>query len=335
MKIYILALNGVFDTGLATVLDTFSTANELAEMTSLKCTTFDVTVVGVEENVCTSQGLTVPVASINGIPIPDWVIIPAIGYKMPNLLQKALSRPDIAKAANLLNNWSEKGVSTAAACVGTFILGESGLLDYQEATTTWWLAPFFRQRYPKVYLDETRVIVRSSKFLTAGAAVSHIDMALWLIRQTSPDLAALVAKYLIFDTRPSQAIFIIPDHLAHTDPLVKKFERWARNHLAEGFLLEDAAQATATSKRTLARRIRQVLGKTPLSYFQDLRIEQAVHLLETTDKNVDEIALMVGYSDGVTLRTLLRRKLGRGVRELRSNRCSDSNEEIFYSKEKK
>lgn len=319
MKIYVLALNGVFDTGLATVLDTFSTANELAQMTAIKCPPFDVTVVGVEDNVHTSQGLSVPIVPVNDTSLPDWVVIPAIGYKMPSLLQKALNRSDIVDATNLLRDWSKKGVSTAAACIGTFILGESGLLDNQEATTTWWLAPFFRQRYPKVHLDETRVIVRSAQFLTAGAAVSHIDMALWLVRQTSPELAALVAKYLIFDTRPSQAIFIIPDHLAHSDPLVKNFERWARTHLAEGFSLENAAQATLTSKRTLARRIQQVLGKTPLSYFQDLRIEQAVHLLETTDKNVDEIALMVGYADGVTLRTLLRRKLGRGVRELRSN----------------
>jgi hypothetical protein len=28
---------------------------------------------------------------------------------------------------------------------------------------------------------------------------------------------------------------------------------------------------------------------------------------------------MVGYADGVTLRALLRRRLGRGVRELRAN----------------
>ena len=30
---------------------------------------------------------------------------------------------------------------------------------------------------------------------------------------------------------------------------------------------------------------------------------------------------MVGYADGVTLRTLLRRRLGRGVRELRDGGC--------------
>jgi transcriptional regulator GlxA family with amidase domain len=177
----------------------------------------------------------------------------------------------------------------------------------------------FRQRYPKVRLDESRLILSSAQFVTAGAALSHLDLALWLIRRVSPELAALAAKYLIVDTRLSQSVYAIPDHLVHADPLVKQFERWARDRLADGFSLEEAARATATSKRTLARRMRQVLGKTPLSYFQDLRVERAVHMLETSNVSIDEIASMVGYADGVTLRTLLRRRLGRGVRELRQN----------------
>ena len=60
-----------------------------------------------------------------------------------------------------------------------------------------------------------------------------------------------------------------------------------------------------------------MLGKSPLDYFQDLRIERAVHLLKTSQAGVDPIATEVGYAEGVTLRALLRRKLGRGVREIR------------------
>src|SRR3974377_2100144 len=114
------------------------------------------------------------------------------------------------------------------------------------------------------------------------------------------------------------------DHLAHADPLVHKFERWARDRLADGFSLAEAARAVGASKRTLSRRINDVLGKTPLSYFQDLRIERAVHLLRTSSDNVERIATAVGYTDGVTLRNLLRRRLGRGVREIRSERAARS-----------
>jgi transcriptional regulator GlxA family with amidase domain len=63
-----------------------------------------------------------------------------------------------------------------------------------------------------------------------------------------------------------------------------------------------------------------VLGKTPLAYFQSLRVERAVHLLKTGDASVDQIAARVGYADGATLRALLRRQLDAGVRQIRGTR---------------
>src|SRR4029078_3603370 len=210
-----------------------------------------------------------------------------------------------------------RGATMTAACIGTFVMAESGLLDHHQATTTWWLAPLFRQRYPRVLLDEYNMIVKSDKCVTAGAALSHIDLALWLVRSVSPSLATLTAKYLIVDSRPSQSAYALTDHLVHSDPLVQRFENWARSRLKQGFSLDEAADAVGTRQRQLARRMQAVLGKSPLSYFQSLRVERAVHLLKTSNASVDEIAARVGYADGVTLRTLLRRRLGYGIREIR------------------
>jgi transcriptional regulator GlxA family with amidase domain len=318
MKITVLALDGVFDTGLATVLDAFGVANELAQMTGRESPRFQVTVTGMRRHVRTALGLRVPVAAAAFRKTPDLVMVPAIGFRMPGPLEQALGRADVRDGLAALRAWAGGGASLAAACVGTFVLAEAGLLDGKQATTTWWLAPMFRQRYPAVELDESRMVVRSGKTITAGAALSHIDLALALIRQASPELASLDARYLVVDARPSQSAYAISDHLVHADPLVERFERWARGQLSHGFSLDEAADALATSKRTLARRLKDTLGKTPLSYFQDLRVERAVHLLKTTDHNIERIAAMVGYADGVTLRTLLRRRLRRGVRELRA-----------------
>ena len=317
MKIWVLALDGVFDTGLATVLDALTTANELAAAQQLAIAPFDVRVVGLRRQVSTAQGLRVPVHALDPDERPDWVVVVAIGTKMPAALTQALQRRDVQQAAQQLRTWHEQGARLAAACIGGFVLAESGLLDGHEATTSWWLAPLFRERYPEVKLTESRMLVHSGDFVTTGAAIAHIDLALWLVRQVSPELAAMTARYLIVDDRPSQAPYVIPDHLAHTDPLVSRFERWARGRLAQGFSLDDAAEALATSKRTLQRRLEAVLGKTPLSYFQDLRVERAVHLLKTSRTDIESIAAQVGYADGVTLRSLLRRRLGRGVRQIR------------------
>jgi transcriptional regulator GlxA family with amidase domain len=316
MRISVLALDGVFDLGLSAVLDAVQTANELIELSDMAVPRFDVQIVGVRKKVTTSQGLTVPVHA-PGMKAPDCVVVPAIGFKMPAPLEAALTRPDIADAVTLLRRWADRGSIVAAACIGTFVVAESGLLDGQHATTTWWLAPLFRRRYPNVSLDESNMIVKSGQFVTAGAALSHIDLALWLVRGVSPELAALTARYLIVDTRPSQSAYALTDHLVHDDPVVQRFERWARARLTRGFSLDEAAKATGASKRTLARHMQNVLGKSPLAYFQSLRIERAVHLLKTGNASVDEIAARVGYADGTTLRTLLRRRLNLGIREIR------------------
>jgi transcriptional regulator GlxA family with amidase domain len=322
MKIDVLIVNGVFDTGLAAVLDAFATANELAIAQGLTSVAFEVTVVGLRRQVRTKQGFTVPVLPAEGRAPADWVVVPAIGEKAPEPLLAALAAPEVRATAQLLRKWANDGAQVAAACIGTFIAAESGVLDKETVTTTWWLAPIFRQRYPRVKLDDRRMLVRSGRVLTAGAALSHMDMSLWLIRQNSPLLAATTARYLIVDSRPTQSAYAMSDHLAHTDPLVQRFERWARDHLADGFSLDEAADAIGASKRTLARRINDVLGKSPLSYFQDLRVERAVHLLRASSDDVEKIAAAVGYADGVTLRNLLRRSLRRGVREIRSERAA-------------
>ena len=313
MQVCVLVLDGVFDTGLATILDTLQTANELAE--GARGEAFRVTVTGLRRRAKTQQGWQVPLSALPRSR-PDIVIVPALGAKSPAALDPALQRKDVSETGALLRTWSRAGTRVAAACTGTFVLAHSGLLDGQRATTTWWLAPYFRERFPLVELEESRMVVDSGGVATAGAALAHIDLALWLVRRRSPALARSVAHFLTFDGRPSQTAYVMQDHLTHADPLVEKFERWARRHLCE-FSLDRAARSVGTSERTLERRLRAVLGKSPLSFVQDLRVEQAIHRLHTTAQSIEEIAEAVGYQDGVTLRTLLRKKTGRGIRELR------------------
>lgn len=318
LRVHVLALEGVFDVGLAAILDGLETANDLAAAGGMPTPRFSVRVVGVRRHVKTGRGFTVPVAQADALRCPDVIVAPALSAKTPETLRATLQRGDVLDAAELLRRRAASGAFVAAACTGTFVVASAALLDGEAATTTWWLAPLFRELFPHVALDESRMLVSSKRVATAGAALAHVDLALWLIRRSSPSLATLTAHYLVTDPRASQAAYAIPDHLAHSDPTVEKFERWARRRLAEGFSLVAAARAVGASERTLARRLRTVLGKSPLGYFQDLRVERAVHLLQTTDASVDEIAGQVGYASGMTLRTLLRRRIGRGVREIRA-----------------
>jgi transcriptional regulator GlxA family with amidase domain len=317
MIVDILALDGVFDTGLAALQDTLAMAAELATEQRVPTAPILTRVVSVRRGVTTANGLKVPTQMASAVSRPDVIVVPALRAKTPQTLAGALGHRDVAKAGTLLRERRTEGVMAAAACTGAFVLAESGLLDGRRATTSWWLGPFFRARYPKVDFDDSRMVVRSDDIVTAGAALAHFDLALWLVRGISPALAAVTARYLMIDPRPSQTAYVIPDHLIHADAVVERFERWARENLIDGFSLDVASRAIGASPRTLARRLRAALGKSPLSYFQNLRVERAVHLLQTTSESVDQIAIQVGYSDAVTLRNLLRRHLGRSISELR------------------
>ena len=317
MRLAILALDGVFDTGLTVLLDVFSTANELMAAQGIARPLFDVQIVGLRLQIRTAHGLTVVAEPVGAIRKPDWVVVPALNRKQPDQLIEALQSGDVREALVHLRAWHAAGIGVAGACIGTFLLAEAGLLDGAEATTTWSLAPLFRKLYPKVRLDDSRMIVAAGRVVTAGAAMGHLDLALWLIRQASPELAARVARFMVIDKRPSQAPYVIPDHLAHADPLVERFEHWARDHLAAGFSLQDAARALSVTPRTLQRRTEAVLGKSPLAFFQDMRVERAQHLV-SIGHDLEAIATEVGYAESGTLRALLRRRLGRGVRELRA-----------------
>jgi transcriptional regulator GlxA family with amidase domain len=319
MRLAILALDGVFDTGLTVLLDTFSTANELAAMQGGGQPLFDVQLVGVRPRIRTGLGLTTAVGPAGAVGNPDWVAVPALNTKQPERLVEALARRDVRDALAHLRAWHGGGARVAGACIGTFLLAEAGLLNGLEATTTWSLAPLFRQRYPQVRLDEARMIVASGRVVTAAAMMGHLDLALWLVQQASPAMAALVARFMLIDRRSSQAGYVIPGYLAQADPLVERFERWARDHLATGFSLPEAASALSVTGRTLQRRTEAVLGKSPLAFFQDIRVERAQYLISIGD-DLESIAGDVGYADPATLRNLLRHRLGRGVRELRAEK---------------
>jgi transcriptional regulator GlxA family with amidase domain len=168
-----------------------------------------------------------------------------------------------------------------------------------------------------VDLDQTRMVISSDGVTTAGAAFGHVDLALAVVRASSPALADLISSYLVVDERPSQSAYTIPSALAQSDPAVTAFERWVRDRLAEPISIPEAARALGMSERTLQRATQRVLGTSPVRFVQDIRVEQAAHLLRSTDFSLEAISRQVGYEHPNTLRVLLRERTGQTTRTLR------------------
>lgn len=319
MRISVLVVDHVFDSGLAAVLDVMACANELRERLAQPPPPWQVTLIGFTDTVQTGAGLTVHTAPVDHAADCDLLLVPAMSERRLDFLLEWVSGPAGAPARDLLITARARRTPLASACAGTFLLAECGILDGLYATTAWWLVPVFRMRYPRVILDHNRMVTSSDGITTAGAAFGHVDLALSVVRRVSPALSDLVAHHLVIDERPSQAAYTMTGTLAESDPMTAALERWAREHLHQSFSIKDAARALGISERTLQRTCRTVLGTSPVRFVQNLRIEQATHLLRTTDQSVETIARRVGYEDCNTLRSLLRERTGRTVSQHR--RC--------------
>ena len=322
-----LVLDGVAESSLGIALDIVSSAARLAEAGLAKVprrlSGLRQRVVSLDGRpVRSGSGRTIAVEgklSLRGIGAADVVVMPGVFGATERSVDRLLARAGIERAADLLARGAEKGALLAASCSATFVLGASGVLDGLRATTTWWLAPSFSRRFPAVELDADRMVVEASHVLTAGSAFAHADLMLALVaRVASPSLAQLAARYLVLDHRPSQARYMVLEHLRVSDPAVQAAERFANANVDRQISLEELARAAAVSPRTLARRIHAMLGMTPNELVQRVRVAHAANLLETTRVSVEEIAGRVGYADAAAFRRVFRRYAGESPRGRRS-----------------
>jgi len=238
----------------------------------------------------------------------ELVIVPGLGTPSADELLRKLKSSACRRAGDMLAGAFERGAALAASCASTFLLADTGLLDGRRATTTWWFAPLFRQRYPAVDLVPEQIVVADWPVATGGAAMAQMDLMLAIVgRFAGPGLAQACANYLLLEERRSQAPFMAITYLAGQDERIAKAEQWVRDNIARDFAIEELAASVALAPRTFARRMAATCGVSPIQFVQRIRLETARFLLETTRLPVDEIARRVGYAEPSTLRRLIRR----------------------------
>jgi transcriptional regulator GlxA family with amidase domain len=100
----------------------------------------------------------IPQDSIDDIEHTDIVFVPNVIVHTPKEL-RALDRRLIGWIAQMHRN----GALISAACGGSLVLAEAGLLKGGEATTHWSHVPVFRQEFPDVRLHEDRILVQTGE----------------------------------------------------------------------------------------------------------------------------------------------------------------------------
>lgn len=209
-----------------------------------------------------------------------------------------------------------RGASLYSACSGALMLAESGLLDGCPATSHWGYQDLFRKQYPKVSFQPQPSLViadHAGRMVTAGGTTSWHDLVLHIIaRHASPGEALRIAKvYLLKWHGEGQLPYAsLVTSAPHADAVVRRCEQWLKVHYKQHDVIQQVIAQAGIAERTLKRRFKAATGCSLMDYVQNLRIEAAKQLLETSELPADDISVEVSYEDPSFFRKLFKRRTG-------------------------
>ncbi|QWF15289.1 GlxA family transcriptional regulator [Lysobacter capsici] len=201
----------------------------------------------------------------------------------------------------------------ASVCSGALLLAEAGVLDGRKATTHWRDLAELRQRYPRVQVEADAIYTRDGAVWTSAGITAGMDLALAMVAADhGMPLALKVAKRMVMVSKRSGGQSQFSRQLDELD-LPDQFAQlaaWVREHLRSRLDVGRLAQQVHMSPRQFGRRFQSVFGTTPQKYIEQLRVEAAKPLLESTRKEFKRIASDCGFASDEAMRRAFVRQLG-------------------------
>jgi transcriptional regulator GlxA family with amidase domain len=210
----------------------------------------------------------------------------------------------------------------ASICLGSFALGEAGLLDGRRATTHWRYAGRLREQFPKSKVDMDKIFIADGQIWTSAGMSAGADLAVGMIESDhGADLARLVARGLVMHHRraggQSQHSALL-DLDTNTDRIQTALT-YAKRNLRMPLEIEDLARAACLSPRQFTRVFRSETGTSPAKAIETLRLESARYLLEQSRLPVEDIAKQAGFGNRERMRRAFARTYGEAPRSIRTN----------------
>ena len=248
-----------------------------------------------------------PHTSIFSIKKTDLIIIPSLNHNYDKAIKENGS------LAEWVFNQYKNGAEVASICTGAFLLASTGMLDGKSCSTHWSAAESFRKHFPKVNLQEDKLITDESGIYTNGGAYSFLNLIIYLVEKFYDRQTAIFCSkvFQIEIDRNTQSVFsIFTGQKMHGDDVVRQAQLYIENHLQEKISIENLSSRFAVGRRNFDRRFIRATGNTPVEYAQRVKIEMAKKAFESTRKTVNEVMYETGYSDLKAFREVFRKITG-------------------------
>ena len=206
-----------------------------------------------------------------------------------------------------------RGAMLSASGAAVFYLAEASAFDDGVASAPWWLERAFKQRYPSVTLDISRIIAEGAGYMCASSSRGEQSLVIRLVEKVlSANVANWLAKQTLVDPYPDgpEPWTVFSPRVLRQDGLVGRAQHWLQQRFSQPVRMADLAADLRVSTRTLERRFQRSLSMSPLDYLQRLRVEAAKHMLARSNRKVDRVAYLVGYSDAAFFKQLFKHEVG-------------------------
>lgn len=105
---------------------------------------------------------------------------------------------------------------------------------------------------------------------------------------------------------------------------IKQILEFIHTHISESLTINDLARSASISKTECFRLFQKILHKTPMTYIQEYRLEEAMALLATTDRPISDICYSCGFNSQSYFGKCFREKTGMTPQVYRSKNASRS-----------
>jgi transcriptional regulator GlxA family with amidase domain len=248
----------------------------------------------------------VPHTTIADAPELDTLIIPGgKGLRVPETQRKA---------ADWIRSREAATRRIATVCTGTYGLAATGLLDGRRVTTHWRHAQDLAKRFPALNVDPNALYLKDEKFYSCAGVTAGIDLSLALIEEDfGPRVALSVARELVvYLKRPGgQEQFSEPlQFQMQSRDRFADLAAWIQGHLRQDLSVASLAERTCLSPRHFARRFKSPFGRTPATFVEDLRLNEARERLTHPGQTIEGVADSVGFESADAFRRAFERRLG-------------------------
>lgn len=227
----------------------------------------------------------------------------------------------------------QQNKTVVASDTGCFLLAETGMINYRTISTSWWWIENFSAFHPTIFICQEKLIHEDGNIVTTGGGTSYIELTLWLIEKYGGKKLHHLTENIIYADHPKYnqtRLASTEDSACGKDALIKKAQKWLRNHINIEWSIDELAEYCSISQRTLLRRFQESVQMSPIQYMQKIRIEHAQELLISTSLTMECITEQCGYMNVSTFNKTFKKWTNLTPKEYRLKHKKDKNLTSLY-----